>query len=68
MCQSGTCQDFCRKNGRRRPASCCKHDFTPLTITIPQTDGKAPVETLESVANDVSPIPPVTMMEPSIAA
>ena len=33
MCRMGRCEGHCKREGRVRPESCRRRDFTPLTIT-----------------------------------
>ena len=68
MCENGTCRGYCKKNGRRRPESCPKQDFTPLTMTISTMNQETSIETTELTTGKGLPAPAETVVEPRIAA
>ena len=68
MCQNGTCQGSCKKNGRRRPESCPKRDFTPLTMTISTMNQETSIETAELTMGKELSTPAETVVDPRIAA
>ena len=55
MCE-GSCQGICRRNGGRRPESCPRQDFTPLTVTIPMTNDAPLIETALRAESKAVPI------------
>ena len=68
MCENETCRGYCKKNGRRRPESCPRQDFTPLTMTISTMNQETSVETAELTMGKELPTPAETVVNPRIAA